>query len=71
MEKETAITAKLVTIPAGIEVAKICGIPINDVATYAAITVSLVVILDYLWKWYRQWKGVKQGNKSGRRYGDQ
>lgn len=59
MEKETAITAKLVSVPISIEVAKIGGIPISDFATYMAIFVSCLVVADYMWKWYRQWRGIR------------
>lgn len=59
MEKETAATAKFASIPLGMEAAKIFGIPINDFATYMAIFVSGLIAMDYLWKFYRQWRGIR------------
>lgn len=70
MEKETAITAKLVTIPAGIEVAKIFGVPINDFATYMAIFVSCLVALDYIWRFYIRWQSKRDSKNIGVSDGD-
>lgn len=60
MNETTTAAAKL-SLPIGVQAAKIFGMPINDLATYLAILVSIMVACDYLWKWYRRWNGIKKG----------
>lgn len=52
---DTANTAKAASIPISIEVAKVFGLPITDVGTYLSIFIGCLVIIDYMWKWYRRY----------------
>jgi hypothetical protein len=54
--QDTAITTKAATIPIGMEVAKILGVSITDVGTYLSLFIGCLVVIDYMWKWYRRYK---------------
>lgn len=54
--QDTAVTAKAATIPISIEVARVFGMPITDIGTYLSICIGCLVIIDYLWKWYRRYR---------------
>lgn len=53
---DTAVTTKAASIPIGVEVVKVFGISITDIGTYLSIFIGCLVVIDYMWKWYRRFK---------------
>lgn len=53
---DTTLTTKIATVPLSAGVASLFGIPLSDLTAYVSILIGCMVIVDYLWKWYRRYK---------------
>ena len=53
---DTTLTTKIATVPLSAGVASLFGIPLSDLTAYVSILIGCMVIVDYLWKWYRRYQ---------------
>ena len=52
---DTTLTTKVATVPISAGVATLFGMPLSDLTAYVSILIGVMVIIDYLWKWYRRY----------------